>query len=291
MGPSTRTGLELFLKEFPSLAGAHILLDVEDNRGNARDGLSAFHSLQSRDTVDLVFLMTQLSGVAAAIAPLSDQSGIIQFGLAASPSLLQSKYSIRNYASADRIGETMAHVLDSQSFSTYVVLALNDEYGVTVAEAAKTAAAKKEKQLILEQRFETNLKDTASLAQQAIHKNPDAILVTGFGSAPVGIIRKLREAGYKGNIIADPAAAYRPYTKLIGDAAEGLWLVDLDFPNNSYQRQRDFVSAYRQMFHSEPDVPAALAYAGLEIYAAATAKAGSTEPSKVLNAPPCVNIT
>ncbi|HET7153917.1 MAG TPA: ABC transporter substrate-binding protein [Hyphomicrobiaceae bacterium] len=280
MGPKTREGFLLYWERNPSLLGRSVRPLVDDNKGNPRDGLAAFYAIKARGGDDLVLLLTQLSGVAAAIAPNTTSAKFIQFGMAASPALLKYPWNYRTYASAARIGEKLATApAIASNVNRIYILAMADEYARAVADAFKAAAAKNRLDVVGEDLFPADATDTTGVVQKALAAKPDAIVVTGFGRSPVSCIRRLRELGFKGAIFGDPAAAYKPYTKMIGDAAEGLYVVDLDFPSdNPVGSAATFRRAFLKKYNREPDLGNVLSYASLEIFAEAVRRAKSVDP-------------
>lgn len=279
MGPATRRGFDLYWEQHPELAGRQVETFVEDNKGTPREGLNGLLAIQARAGQNLVLLLTQLSGVAATIAPRAASSGFLQFGLAAAPALLDYPRNYRTYASADRIGARLAEAANLASQGGRVfVLAMADEYGRAVADAFAEAAERQALTLVGEDLFPPDLTELNSVAQRALRHDPEAIVVTGFGRAPVNLIRQLRQLQYGGDIFGDPAAAYRPYTELIGDAAEGLYVVDLDFPSPHPTPEAErFWSDYTAKFGEAPDLGNALAYASMEIFAEAVRLSHSLE--------------
>jgi len=283
MGPATRDGFTLYWETHGDLLGRRVETLVEDNKGNARDGLTAFYALQARAGGKLVLLLTQLSGVAAAVAPNTRSVGFLQFGLAATPALLQHPWNYRTYASADRIGNMLASAPSAvPNLRRIFVLAMADEYARAVADAFNRAAVSHGIEVVGTELFPADATDISSVVQRALVRSPDAVVVTGFGRAPVSCIRRLREVGFAGPIFGDPAAAYRPYAALIGDAAEGLYVVDVDFPSDQpSQSATDFRNAFVAKYQREPDLGNVLAYAGMEVFGEAVRRAGSVAPESL----------
>ena len=283
MGPRTREGFVLYWELHPKLVERPVRTIVEDNKGNPRDGLSAFYALQARAGGDLVLLLTQLSGVAAAVAPNTKTVNFLQFGLAATPALLEHLWNYRTYASADRIGEMLVSAPAALlSVKRIYLLAMADEYARAVADSFKRLVGTWGLEVLGQELFPPDATDISSVVQKAMASNPDAVVVTGFGRTPVSCIRRLRELGFSGAIFGDPAAAYKPYTALIGDAAEGLYVVDLDFPlDRPTESAIDFRRAFVEKYQHEPDLGNVLAFASMEIFAEAARRAGSVEPEAV----------
>ena len=280
MGPATRDGFVLFWEMNGAEFGWPVRTLVEDNKGNPRDGLTAFYALQARAGGRLTLVLTQLSGVAAAVAPATTSVGFLQFGLAATPALLEHPWNYRTYASAERIGATLALVPGTvRGVETVYLLTMADEYARAVSDAFRSATTGGGVEILGEELFPADITDINSVVQKALAASPDGIVVTGFGRAPVSAIRRLRELGFTGVIIGDPAAAYRPYTALIGDAAEGLYVVDLDFPSTSPNASAiRFREGVVERYQREPDLGNVLAYASMEVFQEVARRAGSVTP-------------
>lgn len=284
MGPPTRDGFLLFWRHKSELLGTPVDVLVEDNKSTPREGLTAYRALsQQAGGKSLLVLMTQLSGIASALAPRAKADGHLQFGLAASPNLLDHPWNYRSYASAERIGALMADSKDLlEDYDTAFILAMADEYGRAVAEAFKNQAANAAIEVLGQELFPGDADDVTTTVQNAISQSPDAIIVTGFGRAPILSIRRLRELGYQGAIFADPATAYTPFTKMIGEAAEGMYAVDLAFgPTSTGTMAEKFRRDYRQAFGRDADIAGAMAYGGMQVFAEAVRRAASLEVDKI----------
>lgn len=284
MGPPTRDGFVLFWNENPTLLGRPVQTLIEDNKSNPTEGLTAFEALRREaEDGDLLAVMTQLSGVAAVLAPAAKREGFLQFGLAASPTLLAHEWNYRSYASANRIGEMMAAAPEVvPEVRSFFVLAMTDEYGRAVAAAFRDAAQARGLSIVGQEVFAAEVQEVNTIVQKAMNSGADAVAVTGFGRAPILCIRRLRELGFDGAIFADPATAYRPFTALVGEAAEGMYAVDLAFgPSLGGRDAESFRKAYRQAFDREADIAGAMAYAGMQVLAEAVRRADSTEPQEV----------
>ena len=128
--------------------------------------------------------------------------------------------------------------------------------------------------------------DWTAIISQLRSANPDALITSTSGGAPnVTLTRQLRSAGVDipyGNYAIDEGTA-----KSMGGNAEGVYLAasyisSLDTPAN-----REFLQAIKDKFGDDAETPNELSvpqYDGIYAYAAAVEKAGSTEPSAVIDA-------
>jgi len=114
--------------------------------------------------------------------------------------------------------------------------------------------------------------------------NPDILVIGGLAEETANIVRQARQLGLgpSTRILGANAAISTKLVELAGSAAEGFtvgssWFIQFDNPKN-----KAFVAAYRNKYHSDPDTFAAQAYTSVQIFAAALKKAGGVSDSKKL---------
>ncbi len=128
--------------------------------------------------------------------------------------------------------------------------------------------------------------DWTAIISQLRSADPDALITSTSAGAPnVTLTRQLRSAGV--NIPYGSYAIDETTAKNMGSNAEGVYLAasyvsSLDTPANER-----FLEALKEKFGDEAETPNELSvpqYDGIYAYAAAVEKAGSTEPSAVIEA-------
>lgn len=114
--------------------------------------------------------------------------------------------------------------------------------------------------------------------------NPDILVIGGLAEETANIVRQARQLGLgpSTRILGANAAISTKLVELAGSAAEGFtvgssWFIQFDNPKN-----KAFVAAYRNKYHSDPDTFAAQAYTSVQIFAAALKKAGGVSDTKKL---------
>lgn len=110
--------------------------------------------------------------------------------------------------------------------------------------------------------------------ERAVKKKPGVVMVTASsGELAAKLVRRLRKAGYRGDILGGNAFNSRLTGELMGRAGRGIQVAAAWFAGNGSEENREFIAAYRKANGDAPDQFAAQAYAGVQLLAEAADEA------------------
>src|SRR6202163_1462699 len=138
-------------------------------------------------------------------------------------------------------------------------------------------------------RFPVANPDFSAFVQAAKDKNPDAIYIWIPGGAqPAAVGKALAERGIdiaKTKVLGQDALAFETALQGMGDAGIGIITVSNYDYNHQSAMNRDFVKAYNDEYHRNPDIFAIGGYDGMHlIYAALEKTGGKTDPDALIAA-------
>ena len=259
-GISDREGMLLAIEKINAeggINGRKVRLIVEDSEGDPKGGISAFRKLVEIEGAKVI--MTELSSVSMAIAPLVKEKQIVMFSIAGHPELTrQSEFIFRNYPTNTSIGGVTAElVMERLNLKKAGIMYINDEWGASLANAFR----EKFKGSIKMESFGSNDKDFRTQITKLKAFEPGAILVLGHSNVNLGIaLRQIKELGYNGIILSTLEVSYPEVLETAGEAINGVIYSDLniDYENNPVAKEMKEI--YVAKYDKEPDLSVAFAY-------------------------------
>lgn len=262
-GQIFKRGAELAAEE-ANKAGLQINLIVEDSKTDPKAALAAYRKLYGQH---VNFFLTTVSSMALAIVPAATQDGVLLFTDVGYPGITDGhKLLFRHSSTAEQEARVIFNYFKNMGSTKKAgLLWMNDDYGV---------AFKKEfyrQVTVLEQETHAGItvhdisyaKTGGTLrpeALQILSGQPEVIVVAGFGQAMGMAIRRVRENGFTGVIIASMGFTVTPSAvQAAGDAAAAVLhtYMNIDDKDKAYQ---NFAATYKKRFGNQPPTFAILAY-------------------------------
>ena len=139
--------------------------------------------------------------------------------------------------------------------------------------------------IVKEQSYSTGDKDFRAQITSLRPSKPDAIFLPGYYTEVSLIARQARQLGLKSTpFLGGDGWVGEPLLKVAGNALDGSFYSSHFSTESPDPVIRNFLAAYREKFHAEPDDMAALGYDSAMILADAMKRAGTTEGARVRDA-------
>lgn len=246
----------------------------EDSKGDPKEGVTAFNKLISLHKVKAV--ISQTTGVARAIAPLSQKHKVILIANCVHPAITkESSYAFRIYVSAPIQGRAMADYAISKKLTGIAAFWLNAEAMATEFDSFRRALEASGGRILYSDTYELSQKDFKPQLVKILARKPDALAIFGYGLRYHAILKQLKEMGFEKPILGNTAfllpAATAEGTALYNNA------VFASFPHTmSDPRIQEFVTKYERMFKVPPSryLDFSYFYDSTRLLADAIAKAG-----------------
>ena len=285
--PLTGSGAEFGKDE---LIGAQIAIDqinaagntsklhllVEDSHTQPSDGVSAYLKLLgSRNRPKAI--ITVMSSVSSALAPLAQRDGIPLFCVAAAPSLTRDRdFVFRALPTSDYQADSLLRLSEARlGYKTVSILYVTDEFGTSMESAFATAAEGAGVKVLRSEGITTDATDFRPGLSKLIASHSDVIFIAAFGSVLGSAVRQLRELGYEGTLLTTLEIGYPKVLDVAGSSAEGAIFVDTKFdPNATDPATRSFVKEFVKRSGRQPSLDAVLAFDEIHMISSAASHRG-----------------
>ena len=263
LGQEFRRGAELAGQIQPK--GSRISVLFEDSKTDPKAAIAAYQKLRNEG---VRFIITTVSSTALALEPITKQDGVLLFADVAQPGITgNNRLLFRHSSTADQEARVIFNHLTGLKLTAPTGLMwINDDYGAAFKQEMETLNSKAGSHgdsaqfKLTAVSFSKTDSDLRSEALQVLDVKPSIVIVAGFGK-PLGLaIRRLRESGYEGTIIATMGFTVTPdAATLAGETAKGVLhsYMQIEETDPEYQT---FANAYKERYGSNPPTYAALAY-------------------------------
>src|ERR1700748_1556006 len=289
-----RKGWQLAVEEINAAGGVNgqkLGVVSKDDGGKPADAQTAANELVSSENVAML-TGTFLSNIGLAVSDFANQKKV--FFLAAEPltdAITWSKgnrYTFRlrpsNYMQAAMLVEEAAK-LPAKRWAT---IAPNYEYGQSAVAVFKKLMSEKRPdiQWVDEQWPPQGKIDAGPVVQAVAAAHPEAILHVTFGGGLLKLVREGNTRGlFKNRAVVSFLTGEPEYLDPLKDETPEGWIVT-GYPWYSIKTPGDecFLKAYQARYNDYPRVGSVVGYETIKAAAAIIAKAGSTDPDKMIEA-------
>lgn len=277
IGEMKRQGADLAVEHLNAdggVRGRPLRIVYADSKNSTVEGGVAFARLVDVDRVPVV--MSAMSQVSLALAPVADRGQVVLFANASHPELARkSPYVFRNLPSTRQCATVMAETAYRElGLRRAVVLYLNDEYGAEARRVFSDRFASLGGTVAAADSFELGGTDfRAVLGKLAAHR-PDAWWIPGYGAALGLVLKQKAEQNTPGVPLCDLGLVDRNVLSTAGAAADRAVVVapafDAADPREVVQR---FVRDFEARYGETPSFDAAFQYDAVGLIADALGRA------------------
>jgi branched-chain amino acid transport system substrate-binding protein len=255
-----------------------LIVVYEDSKSNPKDAVTGMNKLLSADRVAAV--MTTLTGITNALAPIADQNKVVLTTSATLPGITeQSRYLFRN---ATNLSSEISRLVEltSSKYKKAAIVWANLEW----AKWGKTAFAegfkKRGGQIVEDQSFPADATDLRAQLTKVRVAQPEVILVLAYKTTGL-VLKQARELGVNAQFVGTLDFELPEVIDIAKEAANGAIYTKAAFDpqNPSSAAMRNYAAEYKKRYGVEPEVYSATMYDMLYMLAdaAAEAKAGSED--------------
>jgi branched-chain amino acid transport system substrate-binding protein len=206
-GQSIRDGIVLAVEEVNKrggINGSKIELIVEDSKTDAQTAMDCFTRLEA--TKRPLFYITHLGAVATALAPLAEQNRVVLEAISTTLIGLtrEREWVFRYWCLTQTYIPPLLGVLQSSKTKKLGIIYMNDANGKENQQLMSNAFSETGGIVTSEM---VEVKDTDFSSKIAALMSQEAIYVPCTGTILLGVLRQLKEAGYKGKVLSNASAA------------------------------------------------------------------------------------
>lgn len=257
-------------KEAAAADGIEVELRVEDTQADPKLAVGAFQKLNSLGRLDGI--ITYGSGVGVALSAPSNQSKVIQMGVATSTPAYKSAddFTFRNFPSAELESTFLVQqALRLNPQPNIAIVRINNEYGLGTAKAFTAELEKAGGRVATEELLEPAAGEYRTQIARLKTKNANIIYLGSYPNEGALFLKQAKEMGLTVPFVASVAiVGAKNFFALAGGGAEGL-LIGSSTPlymEDSSKEIREFNERYLKRYGIEPSVQqmyAARAYDGV----------------------------
>jgi branched-chain amino acid transport system substrate-binding protein len=273
--------IKLYVKQHgDTVAGKKIEFIRKDTGGVAPDVAKRLaQELIVRDHADIIagFALTP-NALAAADVSAEAKKFMVVMNAATSIITTKSPYIARTSTTTPQLNQTLGTWAAKHGIKTVYTMVSDYGPGIDAETAFHTGFKEAGGEIVGSVRFPVANPDFSAFVQRAKDSNPDAIYIWIPGGAqPAAVGKALAERGVdpaKVKVLGQDALTFESALKSMGDVAVGIITVsDYDF-NHDSPLNHEFVKAYNEEFHRNPDIYSIGGYDGMHLIYEALKKTG-----------------
>lgn len=288
-GQSAHNGAVLAVEQINAaggILGRPIDLISKDNQSRSGETSTIIRDLISRDKV--VLLLGEIaSRRSLEAAPIAQASGIPMISPASTNDKVTEAgdFVFRVCFTDSFQGSVLAKFIRSLSVRRVAILTDNSmDYSVGLSESFKRSFTESGGEIVCEQSYSQGDKDFRAQLTAIKAQNPEAVLLPNYYTEAPLVVRQARQIGLDVPFVGGDGWDSPELVTVGGEAMEGSFFSNHFSQESEKPEVREFVKAYREKYHVDPDSLAALAYDSVKIAAKAIEQAGTTDPIPLKNA-------
>jgi branched-chain amino acid transport system substrate-binding protein len=291
-GAQMDNGIKLYMKQHgDTVAGKKIVLIRKDNGGIAPDVAKRLaQEAIVRDGADILAGF-ELTPNALAVGDVSAEAKKFMVVMNAATSIITTKspYIARTSATTPQLNYTLGTWAAKSGLKKIYTMVSDYGPGIDAETWFQTGFKEAGGEIVGSVRFPVANPDFSAFIQAAKDKSPDAIYIWIPGGAqPAAVGKALAERGVdiaKTKVLGQDALAFETALQGMGDAGIGIITVSNYDYNHQSAMNRDFVKAYNDEYHRNPDIFSIGGYDGMHlIYAALEKTGGKTDADALIAA-------
>lgn len=248
LGTTTREGFQLYLKTHPEFA-ERVEIIVEDTTvADVKQGISATKKLLEVDRVDA--LIQEISPVANAMAESIDRLRVPTIAITGGDCARGRSYMVKLWLPLKNEVAAVSDVLKTRKFGRIGIITSQQDSMVARSRLLRDAVLAS---LIVADETVIDQDDSRGLALRLLRHKPDVVVLNMMNGFVGPMARRLREAGYRGDIISTTVIDDPAEVALASGALAGAY-----YPMPTLSP--DFVATFTQQFGHAPVVANANGY-------------------------------
>lgn len=225
----------------------------EDDKGEAKNAISAFNKLTQTDGVNIV--ITAMSSSSLALIKPAEEDKVVLFANCGYPTIAKkSNWVFRNFPSSKQEVEKMIVFLaNKQMLDKMGILYIDDAYGESAKNEIVSNLKKFNKEPLFIESYRNNTIDYKPFIFKALSTKPNRIYVFGYGSPTARLIKQIRAAGYSKTLIGSYNFSVAPIYTTDNKQLEGSYFTSPKFDlESNVERVKQFKLNYKKKYGKDP---------------------------------------
>jgi branched-chain amino acid transport system substrate-binding protein len=281
-----KNGAEMAVEQLNAAGGVlgkKLALDIEDDACDPKQARSVAEKIGSLRIPFVAGHYCSSSSIPASEAYAD--GNVLQITPASTNPLFTERklWNVARVCGRDDQQGAVAGAYIAKNFKGKNIAILNDKttYGKGLADETKKALNKTGITEKLYESYNKGDKDFNAIVSRLKRENIDLVFVGGYHTEAGLILRQMRDQGLKTTLMAGDALADKEYASITGPAGEGTL-----FTFGPDPRKKPSAAAIVDKFKAkniDPEGYTLYTYAAIQVWSQAAAKAGTTDPKKVMD--------
>jgi branched-chain amino acid transport system substrate-binding protein len=286
-GRQMKNGAEMAVADLNAgggVLGKKLALNVEDDACDPKQARSIAEKIGSAKIPFVAGHYCSSSSIPASEAYAD--SNVLQITPASTNPLFTERklWNVARVCGRDDQQGTIAGEYIAKAFAGKNIAILNDKttYGKGLADETKKALNKAGMTEKMFESYNKGDKDFTAIVSRMKRENIDLVYVGGYHQESGLIVRQMRDQGMKTVLMAGDALADKEFASITGPAGEGTLFTFGPDPRNK-PTAKAIVEKFKAK-NIDPEGYTLYTYAAFQVWSQAAAKAGTTDPKKVMDA-------
>jgi branched-chain amino acid transport system substrate-binding protein len=223
------------INENGGINGKQLKVIFEDSKCTNKDAVDSVNKLININNVKII-IGGICSGETLAAAPIAEKNKIILFSPASgSPDITFSgDYIFRNTASDAYSGKKIAEAIIKNNQRKLAIITENSDYALAISRVFKEEYKKLGGEILIEEKFNSDVTDFKTIVTKIINTNPDAIyLIPQTPKSLTILLKELKENNYTGQLYGNEYTRSKEVLEDYATEAEDIIFAEPEFNENS----------------------------------------------------------
>jgi branched-chain amino acid transport system substrate-binding protein len=285
-GRQLKNGAEMAIADLNAAGGVlgkKLVLDIEDDACDPKQARSVAEKIGSANVPFVAGHYCSSSSIPASEAYAD--SNVLEITPASTNPLFTERklWNVARVCGRDDQQGQVAGEYIAKNFKGKNIAILNDKstYGKGLADETKKALNKAGVTEKMYESYNQGDKDFNAIVSRLKQQNIDLVYIGGYHTEAGLILRQMRDQGLKTILMAGDALADKEYASITGPAGAGTL-----FTFGPDPRKKPTAASIVEKFKAkniDPEGYTLYTYAAFQVWSKAVAKAGTTDPKKVMN--------
>lgn len=288
-GKSALVGAQLAVEKVNAaggIRGKQIELFVYDDEGVPKNSVPVATRMVERDKV-AIGISGSYSGPTRAAVGVFQQAGVpFISAYAVHPDITRSgRFAFRTVLMGEVQARAAAKLIgDGLNKKRVTLTVLRNDYGKSLAQGFKEAAARFGIQIVSEYEYAIDERQFGAIVSSIKRDNPDVVFDTGYWFVSSALVTQLRTGGVTATIVGQEGYDSEKFIEIAKAAAEGVIITTALDRDSKDPAVRQFMDEFKKKAGYAADMVAASGNAAMTVAIAGLQKAGTEDRGKVRDA-------
>ena len=258
LGKETLNSFQIAKAELEEKHNITINLKIEDNQSTPNQAVNAYNKLKLNNYPLIISTGDAMNN---ALLPMATEDKTILFTILTGSHDTSGDWMLRGWFNSRQQGQVISQFISDSNTSKIAILKLNNPFCISLIDIFKENL-KENIEIVSEETFNVTDMDVKVQLLKIKEKNPDFLIVTGFGPTYPIIFKQAKELNINVPIITDDVIGIPFYFNSAGgyDILNNVYYFATKFDNKDNIESQGFIYKYKQKYNTDPSFISAFSY-------------------------------